>query len=155
MDLGEALGRVEPARVVAPLQSLPGGPLWVRLVERGLREGWLSCNDSPPEGPLRFYTLGGQLRPHRPPRSGGSQPLGALLVQGLLEPLDRWGAEQMQRHHRGQRRRQNPTYTRLLHLLKTLQRRGWDRLPAATPSGRHPYGPTEVGCTGWDLRRRL
>ena len=146
LNLAPRLGELEPAELLGLLAPRLGlaedGPLATALGQAlalGVRPLPLR-----PEAPF-----GGRGDPPPSP----AQPLGTQLANLLLEPLDRWGLA-LEGRDRRSRRRQNPPYTRLLHLMATLRKRGWSTLPPPARGSRHNYGDL-VGEGGWQLRRRL
>jgi hypothetical protein len=89
------------------------------LCRRGLRPHY-------PSEALPLETAEGY---HRPPPLA---PLGQGLLALLLLPLDHWALEQQTLEWRGEKRRQNPAYSRLLYLRRRLVAERWPLLPPPT-----------------------
>ena len=116
---------LEPLLAASPPTWLP--PLQQRLLEAGAGPGLRSLlpllvqrglrPHYPSEAPLLETAEGfGAAAP--PPLA----PLGEGLLGLLLLPLDRWGRERQRQEWRGQQRRQNPVYSRLLYLRQRLRK---------------------------------
>lgn len=110
------------------------------LQRRGLR----------PHYPSEAALLESSAGYRRPPPLA---PLGAGLLGLLLAPLDHWGQRQQRLERRGEKRRQNPAYSRLLYLRRRLWAEGWLAVPPPSPFWRPR--PEEVGLNRQQLQRQL
>lgn len=142
LELGPALGALPPSGLLKALASPLGLAEDLPLATALTQALALGVRPIPP-------SPAAVLLPPSPPSPAA--PLGGQLADMLLRPLDRWG-EGLRGRSVGRRRRQQPVYSRLLHLGSTLRRRGWGALPP--PAGRHDYGPL-VGATAPTLRRLM
>lgn len=143
LDLEPLLAENPTAREeAAPLTagSLPRTPpCWLLRLERILSEAGASA--ALRAVPRLLQRRG--LRPHYPSEAAllepyGSYrrppplaPLGEGLLGLLLTPLDRWGQQRQREEQRGERRHQNPAYSRVLYLQRRLRQEGWPTVPPA------------------------
>lgn len=110
------------------------------LQRRGLRPHY-------PSEALPLESCGGYATP--PPLA----PLGEGLLGLLLAPLDHWGQRRQREEWRGEKRRQNPAYSRLLYLRRRLREEQWPQLPPASATWRPR--PGEVGLDQQQLQQLL
>lgn len=76
----------------------------------------------------------------------GPQPLGSLLAEMVLRPLDQWGSLQEELYQSQKRRRQSTNYSRLVRVRTYLSRYSLEVIPPIYRNGR-PVASDLVGLT--------